>query len=1272
MRLQLPLHLTLSAVLCMALLGSAPQAGASVPTTTTLAVTAGGSAVTTVSSGTVVTLTATVLAGTTPVTVGQVNFCNAAATNCIGLNLIATAQLTSAGTATYKFRPGIGSHSYRAEFVGTPYGATAEYASSASSAAALTVTGLWPSITAIAQGPGETSSTYSLTATVGGNASSAPTGTVSFLDTSNGNSVLGSATLAAGTAGVSFLNSSNPVTGTSIASFVAVGDFNGDGIPDLAVTNEWQTGTLTVLLGNGDGTFTPTSTSPDAGSDAYAIAAADFNGDGKIDLAVINIINPDNPYGDNDGTVTILLGNGDGTFTPVAPSIVVPYNSVSIAVGDFNGDGIPDLAVASLSENTVTILLGNGDGTFTPTAVSPPTGSEPRSIAVGDFNGDGNLDLAVTNLLDSTVTILLGDGTGNFTPGTSVAVGTWPDAIAAGDFNGDGILDLAVSNECGDTPPPCGSVGTVTILLGNGDGTFTSTATNPVTGIAPTSIVTGDFNGDGIPDLATANYNGNSVTVLLGDGTGNFTAAVSPYADYPFIAAVGDFNGDGISDLAVTSVGYGYGDDTGYVTILEAATQTATATDTVVLPSGTEIQQVDASYPGDSNYLASISGVLNAAIIAPTVTVTPSSSSITTSQALTVTVAVSVPSGDPIPTGSVTLTSGSYGSGAITLSGGSAQINIPAGSLATGNDTLTVNYTPDASSSSVYTIASGTSSTVAVGLVTPTVTVTLSSSSITPTQALQVSVSVSGPPGDPPPTGSVTLTGGGYTSTATTLSSGAAQINIPAGSLGVGGDTLIVTYTPDASSSSIYTSASGRSQVVVTPSTLIVPAVTVTPSSSSITNTQALTVTVAVVGGTGNPTPTGSVTLISGSFNTFGITLSDGAAQINIPAGALAIGTDTLTVNYTPDSASSLFYAVAVGTSTVIVTTPILITPTVTVTPLATSILTTQALQVDVSVSGPSGDPTPTGSVDLTSGSYDSGAVTLSGGSTAISVPADSLSPGNDTLSAIYTPDSASSATYSSATGSSSVTVTAPNGSPVVGSISPAVETAGDATFTLTVNGSGFVSASTVYWGTSALTTTFVSAAQITAQVPASDIASSGTDSITVESPSPGGGTSNALEFEVDSSGAGSPSFGANTATVSPGQSATYSVTLPSAATTVTASCLNLPAGASCSFSSTANTLTIATASSTPAGTYQVTLVFTETVAGAASAFIFLPILMLPLVRLRKKWTAGKIWFTACLGLVLLVASAGIGCGGGGSSGTPPPPATHQVTTSGVVTLTVQ
>ena len=400
--------------------------------------------------------------------------------------------------------------------------------------------------------------------------------------------------------------------------------------------------------------------------------------------------------------------------------------------------------------------------------------------------------------------------------------------------------------------------------------------------------------------------------------------------------------------------------------------------------------------------------------------------------------------------------------------------------------------------------------------------------------------------------------------------------------------------------------------------------------------------------------------------------MSGGGAQFNIPAGTLPTGSDTLTVSYTPDSSSTAVYTSASGTSTVVVTSSTLVTPTVTVTPLATSILTTQALQVNVSVSGPSGDPTPTGSVDLTSGSYDSGAITLSSGSAAINVPGNSLGAGTDTLSVSYVPDSASSATYSSAAGSSPVTVTAPNASPTVGSMSPAFQTAGDDAFTLTVNGAGFISGSTVYWGTTALTTQFVSAAQITALVPASEIASSGTDSITVESPMPGGGTSNTLQFEVDSSGSGSPSLTTNKATVTAGQSATYAVTLPSAPSAVTASCLNLPTGASCSYSSTTSTMTIATSTTTPAGTYQVTMVFTETVAGAASAFIFLPILMLPLVRARRKWTAGKIWFTACLGLVLLVASAGIGCGGGGTSSTQPPPSTHQITTSAVVTLTVQ
>jgi hypothetical protein len=1469
--MQLPLHLTLSVLVCLGLLCSAPPAGASpVPTTTTLAVTSGGSAVTTVTSGSVVTLTATVLAGTTPVTVGQINFCDAAATYCTDVKQLGTAQLTSAGTATFRFRPGVGTHSYNAVFVGTPRGATA-YAGSTSSAAALAVTGPGPSITTLAVIPGASSGTYNLTATVGGNGSAAPTGTVSFLDASTGNSGLGTATLGGGTAGLSFLNVTNSELATlNSPTFIAAGDFNGDGIPDLAVVN-YYSDSVTILVGNGDGTFTTKST-VQTGPDPVSVAVGDFNGDGVLDLAVPNL---------TENTVTVLLGNGDGTFSPIGTSPATGAAPESITVADFNGDGILDLAVINVCGNdpncqsfasTVTILLGNGDGTFTPVAASLAVGDDPESIAVGDFNGDGIPDLAIpnswnNNVPDDTVTIFLGNGDGTFTPTATSPTGFNPDSIVVGDFNGDGIPDLAVSNALGDNFSGYTS-GTVSILLGNGDGTFTPTAMSPATGQNPVSITIADFNGDGIPDLVVANNLDQTLTVLLGQGSGGFpnqeTVQLGSEVENTRSVVAADFNGDGVSDLAVQS----FVRPIGEVYVMLTANQTGTATNTVALPSGSGIQQVLASYTGDTNYRVSTSGttalnpitptvnvklssssilstqsltvtvtvsgppgnptatgpvtltsgsyssgpmalsggaaqisigpgtlpagndtltvnytpdangsnfytsasgtgivvVTASTLFVPAVTVTPSSSSITNTQALTVTVAVVGVTGKPTPTGSVTLISGSYNSGGIALSGGAAQINITAGALAVGSDTLTIYFVPDSASSTVYASASGTSTVVVTGYLA-TVTVTPLSTSVLTTQALQVDVTVSGPSGDPIPTGLVTLSSGSYTSPATTLSGGSAQINIPAGSLTTGTDTLTVNYTPDASSSTNYNSASGTSTVVVN---LPTPTVTVTPASLNITSFQTLTVTVSLSGPAGSPVPTGSVKLTGGSYTSPAATLSSGTTSITIPAGALSLGADTLTASYTPDSASSTFYAAATGSSSVTVnavaptvlvspasktlvvsqalsvvvavsgpsggptatgsvtltgggytsaattlssgsatinipanslsvgsdtltvtyapdsgspgytsasgTSTVVVsslTPTVTVTPLATSILTTQALQVNVSVSGPAGDATPTGSVDLTSGSYDSGAVTLSGGSAAISVPAGSLGVGNDTLSVSYTPDSASIAIYSSSTGTGSVTVTAPNPAPAVSSMSPAVETAGDATFTLTVNGSGFTSGSTAYWGTSALTTLYVSSGQVTAQVPASDIASSGTDSVSVQNPSPGGGTSNVLQFEVDSSGSGSPSFGASTATVTPGQSATYSVTLPSAATAVMVNCLNLPGGASCSYSSTGNTVTIATTSSTPAGTYQVTVVFTETVAGAATSFIFLPVLLLPFARIRRKWTAGKIWFTACLGVALLVASTSIGCGGS-SSGPPPPPITHQVTTSGVVTLTVQ
>jgi len=329
----------------------------------------------------------------------------------------------------------------------------------------------------------------------------------------------------------------SPVTVGTNPYSVAVGDFNGDGKLDLAVAN-LGSDNLTILLGNGNGTFTPTAQSPIAtGSAPISVAVGDFNGDGKLDLAVADSV--------RKGTVSILLGNGDGTFTSAA-SPATGNSPSSVAVGDFNGDGKLDLAVANGGDDTVTVLLGNGDGTFKP-AASPATGSQPQSVAVGDFNGDGKLDLAVANTFSNNVTILLGNGDGTFTAAaSSPATGIQPVSVAVGDFNGDGKLDLAVANT--------GS-GNVTILLGNGDGTFTATSPSPATGGVPESVAVGDLNGDGQLDLAIANAFSKNVIILLGDGTGNFVATPSPPAtgSAPVLVAVGDFDGDGRLDLATAN-----------------------------------------------------------------------------------------------------------------------------------------------------------------------------------------------------------------------------------------------------------------------------------------------------------------------------------------------------------------------------------------------------------------------------------------------------------------------------------------------------------------------------------------------------------------------------------------------------------------------------------------------------------------------------------------------------------------------------------------------
>lgn len=864
-----PLLLSFLALVTLFSGQAAPAWGAAVPTVTTLTMTAGGNLIASgasLASGTALTLTATVAAGTGKVTAGQVIFCDASVTYCTDIYRLGTAQVTAAGTAVLAFTPAVGSHSYKAVYGGTPRGPAA-WAASTSAVVALTVTGLYPSTTTIAAA--SNGSPYTLTTVVGGVGPEAPTGTVSILNTSNGNAVLGTAGLGEGSAGLTFIDPayelSPPILGfLSFGLQGATGDFNGDGILDIAVANPagcetgvcWRAG-ATALLGDLKGHFVPAATADlgDTLQASVSIAAADFNGDGILDLAAGSSA---------DKSVTILLGNGDGTFTAKS---TVPSGGAfpALAVADFNGDGIPDLAILNTTANIVTLFLGNGDGTFTAAATTPPSaGANPAAIAVGDFNGDGIADLAIANNNPSgTLTILLGNGDGTFTAAPSPTTGSGPDSIATGDFNSDGILDLAVANA---------NDGTLTILLGNGDGTFAPAPGSPFPSQTQTAslIVVGDFNGDGKVDLVVRNIFGNAA-LALGHGDGTFTV-VPEYTDF---LAAGDANGDGTTDLI------GPGD------VAFAVTQTATASTTgVALPPGSGFQNVLSSYPGDTTYTASVSAMisLSAPAATPTVTLTASPNPVLSGSFLTLTAAVAGPG--VTPTGLVTFYTGSTSLGGGYLHTGGV-VTLTTTTLPVGSWSILASYAGDNN----YLSANSAPVTVTVepvGTIVPTMTLTASPSTITNLQSLTMSVTVIGPNGGATPTGVVTLTYNGSSSSPPTqqsLANGTTSFTLPSQFLVTGANTLGALYGGDAT----YASSSATTTVTLAQVALAVPAPAAVLPGSSITATATVSAGTNY-SGTVNLTcsltssPAGAQSLPTCSISPASVTLQTGGSATSVLA----------------------------------------------------------------------------------------------------------------------------------------------------------------------------------------------------------------------------------------------------------------------------------------------------------------------------------------------------------------------------------------------------
>ncbi|HET9804391.1 MAG TPA: Ig-like domain repeat protein, partial [Candidatus Acidoferrum sp.] len=779
---------------------------------------------------------------------------------------------------------------------------------------------------------------------------------------------------------------------------IATGEFlRGDILPEFAVTNS-QDRTVTLLVANGtNGSYRQFSSIPVPGYYPTGIVAGDFNRDGIMDLAVVSTCTTNFCYPtaipELPGSVTIFLGDGIGGFSASPVQLVTDNSPFAIATADLNGDGILDLVVVNSGSNTLSVFMGNGDGTFTQTSASPATGANPKAIVIGDFNRDGFPDVAVANYADNTISILLNQNCASvaatacsFTPAAAPpAVGYGIRAITTGDMNGDGFLDLVVAG---------GSGGSVNVLLGDGTGAFT--VVPPFyTGPDPMGVVVADFNQDGRLDIVTVDSIGSSYTLMQQAVVAQLqlttNLATLPYGYVPTLSVQ-------------IQPGPAPAGPTGTISLYDGSTTITSATLSgfqyqlqFLLPPayffGAGIHQLTAVYSGDSNFAPVASNVVTETVTQTPTTTTLASNVTNAPYGMAITLSATIQPQAPAPaTGTVTFfdTTNSTTIGTAAITNNSAQFVVS--NLSGGSHSIVATYQGDAN------CTWSSSSPVALTVSTASTTTTMGAAANPAGYGQNVTLTATvQPPSGTPASGTVNFLDGGTLLGTATIANNTAQLSVS--SLSVGTHTLTAAYSGDGNLSGSTSTPVAETINKASTST------TVTASPNPAVFNLPVSFVIAIAPAAGG-TPSGTVTLLDGTSTLATATLVNGGPA-HITFSGLAPGTHSITAVYSGDA------SFAGSTSAAVAETINQASSTTAVSSGLNPSTFGQAVTLTANVQAPQGI-TPSGTVTFLDGTTALGTANLASGSAQLAVAG--LTAGAHNITATY-----SGSTY--LTGSTSSTL---------------------------------------------------------------------------------------------------------------------------------------------------------------------------------------------------------------------------------------------------------